>query len=228
MLNEKITLESLLRKRASLKAFLFDLDGTLVDSQEGIITTIKEYLKSKGHDFGKERIAKLFGTPLEVIFKILIPNITEDEIATYLQEIRANYAKNHREITKVFPHTESLLKEIQSKGYKLGLASTKMRKFIVEILEHYNLLDYFSVIVSGYEVANHKPAPDILFETARQLQIDPADAIYVGDAPSDIVAGKKAGAITIAVLTGSHGIDQFTAVQPDFIIKDLSAIKLEK
>lgn len=228
MINERVTLEDLLILRPQLKAFLFDLDGTLVNSQEGIITTIHEFLQTKGHTFDRELITEMFGKPLEVVFKLLIPDLTEEDIAVYLKEIRERYSKNHTEITPLFPKTKEILDSIKARGFKTGVASTKFKRFIVEILEHYNLLGLFDVIVSGYEVENHKPAPDILIEAAKQLQVLPSECVYIGDSPSDIEAGKRAGCISIAVLTGPHDQETFVNEKPDYLIENLLALILDK
>ncbi|NHJ84575.1 MAG: hypothetical protein FK734_03885, partial [Asgard group archaeon] len=88
---EKLVLQDLLKER-SVKAFVFDLDGTLVDSQAGIAKTVSEFLQSKGHDIGKKQIMELFGTPLEKIFCLLIQGFSETEAFEYLKEIRKIYA----------------------------------------------------------------------------------------------------------------------------------------
>ncbi len=228
MVNEKIALEDLITLRPQLKAFLFDLDGTLVNSQEGIIATIHGFLQTKGHTFDRELITKLLGKPLEVVLKLLIPNITEEDIAVYLKGIRERYSKNHTEITPLFSKTKEILESIKTRGFKMGVASTKLKRFIIEILEHYNITGLFDTIVSGYEVNNHKPAPDILIEAAKQLQVLPSECVYVGDSPSDIEAGRRAGCVSIAVLTGPHNQEMFVNEKPDFVIENLLALLFDK
>ena len=228
MIAESITIEDILAVRPEIKAFIFDLDGTIVNSMEGIITTVLEYLFEKEQQqFSREKIEELFGTPLEKLFKILIPRLTEEETMLYLKEIRAKYAENHTEITPLFPEVKALLEELHAKGYKMGVASTKFKKFVVEILEHYNILDFFDVVLSGYEVANHKPAPDILLKAAEMLDLTPKECLYIGDAPTDVEAGKRAGMVTIAVLTGPHGSEKFNEEKssPEFMIENLSKIQ---
>ena len=229
LLSEKITVADILAIRPQLKAFIFDLDGTLVDSQEGIITTVVDFLKSKGHIFTRDRISNLFGTPLEKVFKILIPRLTEEQIMEYLTAFREIYARKHTEITPIFPQTKPILKDLKSKGFKIGVASTKFKKFVVEILDHFELLDFFDIIISGYEVAQHKPAPDILIKTAELLDLSPQECIYIGDAPTDVEAGKRAGTATIAVLTGPYESKHFEneRAKPDFIIRNLSHFILD-
>ncbi|MHA1212249.1 MAG: HAD family hydrolase [Candidatus Heimdallarchaeota archaeon] len=228
MIDAKVTLDDLLSKRKELKAFLFDLDGTLIDSQEGIIEIQKVFLKSKGHTIKEEEIRRSFGKPLEVIFGELLPEKTDEEILVYLNEIRKTYAENHLKITTVFPQVDELLQTINSLGYRMGIASTKFGKFILEATDHFNLTKYFEVIVSGYEVANHKPAPDIIFKSAELLGVQPENCVYIGDTPSDVQAGNSAGALTIAVLTGANDVEKMIPVKPDFIIKDLSSLQLKK
>jgi len=226
-LTKNLTLQELLEKK-TIKAFVFDLDGTLIDSQAGIVKTINEFLQTKGYNFGEEKLGKLFGTPLEKVFCMLIPGLTETEAFEYLKEIRLIYAKNHTEITTLFQGSMELLQGLKSKGFKVAVASTKYKPLVVEILNHFKLNEFIDVVVSDYEVANHKPAPDILIETAKRLDLKPDDCVYIGDSPSDIEAGKKAGTGTVAVLTGSHSKEKFAEIKPDFIIERIADIKLEK
>ncbi|MBN1328687.1 MAG: HAD-IA family hydrolase [Candidatus Heimdallarchaeota archaeon] len=220
-----VTLQEILEKK-DIKAFVFDLDGTLIDSQIGIAKTVSEFLQKKGHEIGEEKIMELFGTPLEVVLCKLVPGLSESEAFEYLKEIRKVYAKHHTEITTLFPGVQELLQGLKMKGFKVAIASTKYKPLVEEIVVHFKLDEYIDVIVSGYEVANHKPAPDILFETAKRLHLHPTNCIYIGDSPSDIVAGKEAGTVTIAVLTGSHSEEKFIKIQPDFLIKKIANIQL--
>ena len=226
MFQEHITEECLLRKNPSLKAFIFDLDGTLLDSQKGIVQTLTTHLISKGHSINKEDVSTLFGKPIEVVFKTLIPSLTDEEIWNYVKEVREKYSKNHLEITQPFPKTKTVLENIKIKGYKLALASTKFRIFIIEALDHFNFTNYFDVIVSGYEVKNHKPAPDIIIEAAKQLGIKLSECVYIGDSISDIEAGRSAGTTTIAVLTGAASKEQMLTVNADFVIHSLDSLIL--
>ena len=224
MISEKVTLEDIYRLRPSIKAFLFDLDGTLIDSQEGIISIVKGFLDSKGHYFSKEFLESLFGKPIEVLFKELLPDKTSDEIWEYVKEVRVIYAENHLKITKLFPKVVELLTALKEAGLKLGVASTKFKKFIIEATDHFEITNFFDVIVSGYEVENHKPAPDIIHKAAEKLKIQPSDCVFIGDSVSDIESGNAAGAISIAVLTGASTIEKIKASKPDFIIETLESL----
>ena len=227
MIKKQLTLEEILSKRKTIKAFLFDLDGTLADSEEGIIEIVYNLIKSKGYSVEKQEIRDLFGKPVEDVIKTLVPVKSTELIWQYVQEMRNIYAKKHLEITKTFDGAIEVLKSLNDKKFKLAIASTKFKKFVVEQAEHFGFTKYVNVIVSGYDVENHKPAPDILFKTAELLDVDPTECIYIGDSPSDVIAGKAAGMLTIAVLTGPQDLNEIEKTKPDFVLQDLNSLHLQ-
>ncbi|MHA1924270.1 MAG: HAD family hydrolase [Candidatus Heimdallarchaeota archaeon] len=227
MTKKYITLQDITEKRGSIKAFLFDLDGTLIDSQEGIIQTQYELLQLKGYAVTKDDIRSLFGKPLEVCLSTLAPDRNEEEIWDLVKEMREMYAKNHLQLVQLLPNTKEILEGLKKKGYQLGIASTKLKKFITEAIIHLEIVDYFETVVSGYEVENHKPAPDLILETTKQMNVNPKDCIYIGDSPTDIIAGREAGCLTIAVLTGANNLEKMSRENPDFIIEDLTYFKID-
>ena len=226
-MNKKfLTLQDISEKREFITSILFDLDGTLVDSQEGIIETQYELMQQKGYNTDIDTIRNLFGKPLEVCLATFAPDKTEDEIWDLVKEFRELYANNHKQIIKLLPNAKVVLEELKKKGYRLSIASTKLKKFITEAIEHLEIADYFEVVVSGYEVENHKPAPDLILETAKQMKVNPKDCVYIGDSPTDIIAGREAGCLTIAVLTGANNLEKMSRENPDFIIENLTYFKV--
>ncbi|MFX0068151.1 MAG: HAD family hydrolase [Candidatus Hodarchaeota archaeon] len=209
-----------------IKAFLFDLDGTLIDSSKAIFKTITKVLSSKEHHYDSDKIATVIGMPLEQIFGILIPVLSDKEIRQYVLEYRDYYSIYGLKSTKLHSGADSLLRKLKKHDFKLGLTTTKYRKFALEELRRFNLVELFDTVVTGYEVKQHKPAPDIIIEAAKRLGITPSDCVVFGDSPLDIRSGKKAGALTIAVLTGPYDKRQFLKVKPSFIIESLNSIQI--
>lgn len=209
-----------------IKAFLFDLDGTLVDSSEAIIETNKKVLDSNGHSYDEQKIIGMIGMPLEEMFRILIPNLSQAKVNQYTNEYRKHYSNIHLKHTKIQPGTIRLLRKLKDHGFKLGIVTTKYRKPVLEVLHHFNLIDIFDTIVTGYEVKRHKPAPDIILEASKRLGVEAANCAIVGDSPIDIEAGKRAGAITIAVLTGPYTRQQMLKAKPNFLIESLKSIQI--
>lgn len=211
-------------KKRPLQAFLFDLDGTLLDSREGIIETVHTFLRSKGISSSKKKIAALFGTPIEELFRVFIPSYTEEQIQEFVSEVRKVYAKNHLQLVRIFPGVEQLLSSLKRAGYKIGLASTKYKPFIMEALEHFKLTTFFDVIVSGYEVKNHKPAPDLLLYAAKLLGISPEKCVYIGDSKTDVLAGKAAKMATVLVSTNNYPETLVKELNPDFVIPSIDSL----
>ncbi|MFX1485943.1 MAG: HAD family hydrolase [Promethearchaeota archaeon] len=207
-----------------IKAFLFDLDGTLIDSSDAIFKTIAKVLDSKEHHYDRNKVAKVIGMPLEQIFGILIPALSDKEIWQYVLEYREYYSIYGLKCTKLHSGVDSLLRKLREHDFKLGVTTTKYRKFALEELERFNLVELFDTVVTGYEVKQHKPAPDIILEAAKRLGMAASNCAVVGDSPLDIKSGRKAGALTIAVLTGPHDRTQIQNAEPHFILKDLKSI----
>ena len=209
-----------------IEAFLFDLDGTLIDSSKAIINAIKEVLDSKGHFYASKKIIKMIGTPLEEMFRVLIPTLSIDEVWQYVQEYRKYYSIHHLKDTTILPGADRFLRKLREQGFKLGLVTAKYRKPVLEVLAHFNLMELFDTIVTGYEVKRHKPAPDIILEAVKRLGINVSNCAVVGDSPIDVEAGRRAGALTIAVLTGPYGKQEIKKAKPNFILENLESVQI--
>jgi pyrophosphatase PpaX len=85
-------------------------------------------------------------------------------------------------------------------------------------------LDLFDIIVTGYEVERHKPAPCIVLEAAKRLGVNAKECVVVGDSPDDVEAGKRAGSFSIAVLFTTYSREQLESAKPTFIIERLEEI----
>lgn len=207
-----------------IKAVLFDLDGTLVDSSETIINGVERVLELRGLVYNRAEVAKMMGSPLEKIFAVLAPNLSEEEIWQLVHEYRRYYVAHHLENTSIHPSAQSLLRKLRAKGFKLGIITTKYREPVMEILDQFDISKLFDVVVTGYEVKKHKPEPDIVLEAAKRLEVDPKQCVVVGDSPADVQAGKRAESVTIAVSSGTYNKRQLMNTKPTIIIEDLEAI----
>ena len=207
------------------KALLFDLDGTLVDSSEAITNAIEKVLASKGWACDKARVAGMIGLPLEDIFRVFTPDLSNKEIWKLVQEYREYYLIHHLENTRIDPSAMFLLKRLKERGFKLGIITTKYREPVYDILEHFGISELFDTVVTGYEVKRHKPAPDIVIEAARRLGVDAKQCVVIGDSPIDIQAGKRAGSFTIGVLSSMCTRKQLEKEKPNYVITDLDEIQ---
>jgi len=208
----------------NIKAVLFDLDGTLVDSSEAIIKAVEKVLESKGLTCNRAKVARMIGLPLENIFSVLAPNFSEQEIWQLVHEYRKYYMAHHLENTTIHPSAQMVLRKLKAKGFKLGIITTKYREPVMDVLSHFGISELFDVVVTGYEVIKHKPAPDIVLEAAKRLRVDPKQCVVVGDSPLDVQAGKQAGAFSIALLSTTYTRKQLESTKPTIVIEEFEEI----
>jgi pyrophosphatase PpaX len=208
-----------------IKAVFFDLDGTLVDSSGAIVDAVEKALKSKGLKCNRADVAGMIGLPLENIFGVLAPNLSKEEIWQLVYKYREHYIVHHLEKTAIHPSAKMILGELKARGFKLGIITGKYREPVMDVLVHFGILGLFDVVVTGYEVKRHKPAPDIVFEAAKRLGISPKRCVVVGDSPFDVQAGKRAGSFTIAVLSNTYSRNQLESAEPTVVIEELEAVR---
>jgi pyrophosphatase PpaX len=208
----------------SIKAVLFDLDGTLVDSLEAIVNAVEKALELIGLKCDSAKIVKMIGLPLENIFGVLAPNLSEQEIWQLVDKYREYYMAHHLENTTIHPSAQMVLRKLKAKGLKLGIITDKYRRPVMDVLSHFGITELFDVVVTGYEVKKHKPEPDIVLEATKRLGVKPEQCVVVGDSPVDVESGKRAGAFTIAVLSNTYDRRLLEDAKPTIVIEELEAI----
>lgn len=187
--------------RPALDTFLFDLDGTLIDSIELIRRSFEHALRvhldrAPEHD---EWLAGL-GTPLSVQFERYVddPREIERMIATY----RAHNAEHHDALVRGYPGVREMLDALVRRRVGLGIVTSKQRGRALRGLEQCGLGGIFELVIGVEEVRRHKPHPEPVLAALAALGADPRRAIYVGDSPHDLCAGRAAGTRTGAALWG--------------------------
>ena len=206
------------------KAVLFDLDGTLLDSSRAITDAVNNVLRSRGLECNRADVAGMIGAPLESIFAVLVPNLSTEEVWQLVLEYRKYYMAHHLERTSIYPSARVLLTRLKARGQKLGIITGKYREPVVDALDHFGISEFFDAVVTGYDVKNHKPAPDIVLEAAKRLGVSPEECVVVGDSPLDVEAGRRAGSLTVAVLSDPASRKQLENAKPTVIVEDIGAI----
>ena len=195
------------------RAYLFDLDGTLVDSATDICATIQEVLRARGrHDVSDALLRRYIGRHLIDLFTDLDfpPNVMDQMVTDY----RAIYTAGGHTNTSVYPGVTEMLKSL---GGLKSTATTKGTPTTKVILEKFGLIAYFNH-VQGTDGFPAKPEPDVILKSLEILNVKPAECLMVGDAPSDIAAGHRAGVKTCAVRYGYGDLEAMASFQPDFWI----------
>ena len=199
------------------RCYLFDVDGTLLDSAGDICAAAHQVLLRRGRDsLPDEYIRSGIGRHLRESFRDVFPDYTQQEMDSLIEEYRTAYrGRNHRS-TRVFAGVRETLATL---GGKKATATTKATHTTREVLEQFGLARYFDHI-QGTDAFPAKPEPDVVFRALEALSAQPGQCLMVGDSPVDIKAGRRAGVITCAVRYG-YGSAQIPESEPDYWIADL-------
>ncbi|WP_100405421.1 pyrophosphatase PpaX [Bacillus solitudinis] len=208
----------------SIDTILFDLDGTLINTNDLIIAsflhTLEEYYPGK---YTRERVIDFIGPPLTTTFESMDKSRAEEMIQTY----RTHNHLNHDLLVKEYEGVYETIEELHKQGFKLGIVTTKIRKTAKMGLELTNLAQFFDVIVGFDDVEKVKPDPEPLEKALKALGSTKETAMMVGDTPHDILAGKNTGVPTAVVGWSIKGREVVKLYEPDFILdsmKDLLTI----
>ena len=205
-----------------IKAIIFDLDGTLVDSvkyhAEAWVKAFKEY----GYDFSHETLSQQIGKGSEFIVGELLSSEEAEKLHSDIAQYRKKYYQdNLLEKVQPFPKVKELFEAIKADGIRIVLASSARE----ETIEHYKQLLEIEDLIEGAtstdEVEQSKPEPDIFRTALDKLDGVSADeAIVVGDSPYDAIAAKKIDLTTIGLLGGGFSEDTLKEAGCVAIYKD--------
>lgn len=196
-----------------LRLFIFDLDGTLVDSYLDISMCVNSVLRDLGKDeVCPEDIKKLIGGGARKLIEKLFP---DNEVEIALKLFRKYYRENPVVYTRAYEGIKEALTYLKAEGNYLAVVTNKMEDLSVEILRRLNLSQYFDIIVGGDTFPEKKPSPLPVREVLNSLNVDNEHAIMIGDTDADVRAGKDAGVWTALATWGYVRLD---GVKPDFIL----------
>ncbi len=183
-----------------IQAIIFDLDGTLIDSEQNYYLADKKLLGEYGINFTEEMKAEYVGTGnLDMMKKIKKIYNIKDSVEYLHKRKNSLYLELARNNTKVFPKMKDFLQKVKEIGYKIGLASGSSKEIIDEIVVLTKLKSFFDAIVAGDEVENSKPAPDIFLLAAKRLNIKPEKCLVIEDSKYGIEAAKRANMFSVAI-----------------------------
>lgn len=206
-------------KTLTIRTLLFDLDGTLIDTNpliiESFIYTIK---KHTGKVYTKEQVLPFIGPPLIESMQKIDPNQTEELMHTYID----HNIKNHEGFVEPYPTVVETIKTLFEKGYKLAIVTTKITENARLGLEITGLAPYFDVVIGLNEVENAKPNPEPIFKALDALGEPPEHALMIGDNYHDIEAGQNAGTKTAGVAWSIKGRETLEALSPDYMLEELA------
>ena len=198
----------------SLSTYLFDLDGTLIDTTELIMSSFRHTMQTHLDRVPPEAEWRAgFGTPLRPQLARYAEGNTELDalIVTY----REYQWANHDRLVSSFPGVPEVLVELADRGAQLGVVTSKNRTGALHGLRHCGLDEFFEVLVSADDVTKHKPDPTPVVAALVRLETPSEGAVFIGDSPFDCMAGRAAGVSTAAALWGAFDRDTLEPQMPD-------------
>jgi len=189
--------------RRCSQAFIWDMDGVIIDSGEPHYQSWHEAFAMHGVSYTREHFHEFFGTRDDLIIKRMLVDVSAEEIREIEDWKEARYRELVNGNVKVLPGVMSLLKVMKSGGFKIGLGTSAPIENVHAVAADIGLDEYFSVVVHGREVSEGKPSPEIYLTAARRMGVDPADCIVFEDSPHGVEAAIQAGMKCVAV-TNSH------------------------
>jgi N-acetyl-D-muramate 6-phosphate phosphatase len=192
---------------SNVKAVLFDLDGTLVDSAPDLGAAADKMRVDRGlPSYPLERYRPMAGAGGRGMLEIGFGMTPEHpDFLVMREEFFVNYENCLTERTVPFDGVEQLIRELLSRQIPWGVVTNKAQRFTVPLTRQMPLFASAGAIVSGDTTPHAKPHPEPLFEAARRMHVDPRYCVYVGDDERDIVAGLAAGMGTVAATYGYLG-----------------------
>lgn len=201
-----------------VKALLFDLDGTLLDSVDDLTVAINNTLMSKAlPTIARSDVALFIGKGARVLVQRALSKacgrapgekLIDEVLPRYLQEMKL--AEGTR--TKQIPTVPEALARLQKAGFKMAIVTNKPANVARKLVTQFNLLDFFETVIGAGDVDTIKPDPKMLIEAAHRMGVGIEDCVMIGDSMNDSFAAKNARISALLVKTGYNegiAIDQW-------------------
>ncbi|SFE93479.1 pyrophosphatase PpaX [Alteribacillus iranensis] len=199
----------------TIDTVLFDLDGTLINTNELIIASFEHVLETYAPgSYNREDIIQFIGPPLDESFRKIDPDRAEEMIELYQKHNLAN----HTTLLEEYEGVKETVAVLHERGFRLGVVTTKRKKSAHTGLEEAGLLSYFATIITFDDVENVKPHPEPIEKAIQQTGSSPDQTIMVGDSQYDILGGKNAGVKTAGVGWSIKGEDYLRSLEPTIIL----------
>lgn len=203
---------------------IFDFDGTLADTNTGIVQTYQATFRHMGlPEHSAAEISATIGLPLRDIIAQLQPSLDSGQLDYACKYYRDVFNSIALPSISLFPGVLQTLKSLKDKGAKLAVASSRGGESLRFLISHLGLDGLFDMICCEESVSHPKPAPDMVLLILRELGMSAEDTLMVGDTTFDLQMGASANCHTLGVCCGNHSAEQLQSVSPDAIRESIGA-----
>ena len=202
---------------------LFDLDGTLIDSIELILSSMRHAFEGyAGRAPTNDEWRAQIGRPLVDSFREFVPH--ETEVERLLGRYREYQLVHHDRLVRAYDGVVAAIRGFDAAGHPMALVTSKADWLAKRALVHVGLDDAIQVVVGCDSCTRHKPHPEPVERALALLRATARDAIFVGDSPHDVEAGRAAGVYTIGVTWGAFTRDEMARAGADLVIHRIEGL----
>lgn len=222
------------------KYLLFDLDGTLTDPKEGITTSVQYALRAFGiEEPDLEKLKPFIGPPLQSSFMDFY-GFDEEKAKGAVEKYREWFRPKGIYQNAIYPGIEEVLSRLKAGGKVLAVASSKPQIFVEQVLRHFGIYDYFTVIVGSELDGRRDKKEEVVEEALRQLGVEAVKgegteeehglgsgnlaAVMIGDRKFDIAGGKAHGLVTVGVAFGYAEEGELEAAGADYVVQTVEEL----
>jgi len=214
--------------KSPINGIIFDFDGTLVGGLSTWIYALRYALSNFGIQTTTSELEREFrtsftngtpGSPWRKVFRHRCPDKEEEAWNLFFQKVDKAVSD-----TKLSSNFRRFLETTRKKGIKIGIVTFRTRKSVEEMLGKMDASQFFDVIVGSGDTLEEKPSPQPFLAAAKAMGVNPDECLVVGDEPSDILGGNRAGMQTIGVLSGACDRDTLKEAYPSIIVESVEAI----
>lgn len=201
--------------------FLFDFDGTLLDSNEHVISCFqKAFQHVLGKDLPRETITATFGIPLAQALQDLAPEHADELLRVYRQySDEAGFSMLYE-----IDGAHDTIRALHDMGCTIAIVTSKKEVNATAQMDYIGIGDYVDFLVGPEKTTAHKPDPAPIHCALEHLGVNTEDALMVGDSPHDILCGKNAHVDTAGVRFTAVDLDSLLATSPTYMLSHLSEL----
>jgi len=200
---------------------IFDLDGTLIDSSDGVVEAVNYSLIQMGEPAQPSEVIKPFiGFPLSTMY----PHFTSKPLNELYKHFQVKAAETVVSSTVVLPGVQETIEQLKKHGLNLAIASTKIRPHIEGIIKKFKWENHFKTFSGGNEVENVKPDPSIFKMTLKRMNAVADETIIVGDTINDVLAAQAVPMKVVAVKSPYSDSDELKKTKPDYYLECITKL----
>lgn len=204
----------------NIHTILFDLDGTLIDTNALINASFLHTFEQYNLTFTHEEILEFNGPPLIETFQMIDPIKADSMLTTY----RKHNLAEHDNYVTAFPQVLETIEQLHKQKIQLGVVSTKMSKGVHMGLKLTGLDRFFKTVITFDDVTNPKPHPEPVLKAMEALGASANTTLMVGDNHHDIESGKNAGVMTAGVAWSAKGKERLITYEPTYMLDEMTEL----